>query len=81
MSVESINNELNITLYPNPLQDILNIANAESGLLVTIYDALGKKVLSKQVTETMDVSSLKTGVYMVKLSDGNKMSTHKMIKN
>ena len=81
LSVESINNELNITLYPNPLQDILNIANAESGLLVTIYDALGKEVLSKQVTDIMDVSSLKTGVYMVKLSDGNKMSTLKMIKN
>ncbi|MCZ6595958.1 MAG: T9SS type A sorting domain-containing protein [Bacteroidetes bacterium] len=81
LSVESITNELNIILYPNPTNDYLHIKGATSKLSARVYDVLGKEVLTANVTNHIDVRSLKSGTYFVVLSDGNKTSTSKLIKN
>jgi hypothetical protein len=69
-------NELSI--YPNPVSDVLKIANAEkvSNASFSIVDVLGKIVVQSKAlsTNAIDVSGLNTGVYVLSVSseDGSK---------
>jgi len=79
-SVTIINNE-SITVYPNPVQNILNITNATNDIdyqIVRITENTGKEVLSSKVTNTsqsqIDASALSQGMYLIEITDnmGNK---------
>jgi hypothetical protein len=50
-------------------------------LKVVIYNILGKEVINKSITNSIDISHLENGVYLMKLSDGVKLYTRKVIKN
>ena len=67
--------EITIKLYPNPTSDYLNIAGINSKTFIEIYDTLGKRILSKMIDEDqtqIDVSQIRTGIYLLKLTDGDK---------
>ncbi len=69
-------------LYPNPVtSDILMITSAKNNAKqVTIFDMLGKQVLSKTlVDKTLDVSSLQPGVYIIKITEDKKTATRKLV--
>jgi surface protein len=74
-------NQLNITIYPNPTSDIVYIEGNYSQLKTVVYDILGKQVMNKSITNSIDISHLDNGVYILQLSDGVKLSTRKIIKN
>jgi hypothetical protein len=61
------------SMYPNPANSILNI-NLEGKYSVRITDLTGKVVMQQNLSEkTINVESLKAGVYMVEVTqDGNK---------
>ena len=63
LSIDAISNELNITLYPNPPNDYVDINGANAELSPRVYDVLGREVLSKKVTNSIDVKLLKWGSY------------------
>ena len=80
-SVDDLEN--NIHVYPNPVSDRVSISAAESIDLVRIYDLTGRLVQEAsphKATFSVDVSGLSKGVYLLKLSAGNKEATTKMIK-
>ena len=86
-TMESLNlndNDLqNVIIYPNPTKSILNIENAENSM-IEIYDLLGRVVLSKNnisLNEQLNVSTLSTGTYLIKISNENKVITDKFIVN
>ncbi len=54
------------SVYPDPCTNILNVGNF--GLEITILDPLGRNYEVKQTGNTLDISSLPSGVYFV--SDG-----------
>jgi len=70
----------NIVIYPNPATNIINFEGSSTELQVNIYDMLGREVVSQTVMNQMDVSFLKSGIYLVRLTDGEKSTTHKLIK-
>ena len=74
-------NQLDISIYPNPTSDIVHIDCNYSQLKVVVYDILGKQVINKSITNSIDISQLEKGVYILQLSDGVKLSTRKIIKN
>ena len=89
MSVEDIENNL-ISLYPNPAQEVVNIqTNLALGtqVEVEIYNLLGQQVYASQQelkssNLKVDVNTLNSGVYMVKLTDeAGRQHSHKLIKN
>ena len=65
----------NVTVFPNPASTELTIEHA-NGAAVVMYDVVGREVKRVQVTrarETLDVSGLVSGVYVVQISkDGEK---------
>ena len=80
------NNE-NITIFPNPVNDMLNIEFKEylgSKTQINIYNLVGELVYSEQVNPTfndiiqLDLSAMKAGIYMVNIDDGNKMISKKI---
>jgi len=73
-----------LKVYPNPVSHgtlfIETAANAEK--TVTVYDVLGKQVLNTVTsTNAINVSSLRGGVYVVKITEEGKTATRKLVIN
>ena len=74
-------NQLDISIYPNPSSDIVYIEGNYTQLKVVVYDILGKQVMNKSITNHIDISQLDKGVYILQLSDGVKLTTQRILKN
>jgi hypothetical protein len=74
-------NQLDVSIYPNPTSDIVYIEGNYSQLKAVVYDILGKQVMNKPITNSIDISQLEKGVYILQLSDGVKLTTQRIIKN
>ena len=74
-------NQLDISIYPNPTSDIVYIEGNYSQLKAVVYDILGKQVMKESITNSIDISQLDKGVYILQLSDGAKLTTQRIIKN
>ena len=81
-------NSDNIAVYPNPANDLLNIELlfAESNAVnIELIDLMGKEVTTLNRTQaispnryTLDVADLSKGVYILKVTNGTKVSTSKV---
>lgn len=63
-------------LYPNPVESVMMLEFSETPVQaqITVYDSVGKHVFSERVsasTQSVDVSALKTGHYIIQLEDDN----------
>ncbi|MGB0879610.1 MAG: T9SS type A sorting domain-containing protein [Polaribacter sp.] len=77
------NNLLNVSLYPNPANNTLNISSEDVIENGAIYNVLGKKVKSFTINKSnasIDVSSLNTGIYILKYSVNNTIGIQKFVK-
>ena len=79
-TVSDIENMSNIeySIFPNPVNDYLNIKTDAQIQSVKIYDSVGKLVLQTKEL-TMDLSSFNSGVYYLVLTDANGNSAHQKI--
>ena len=75
----------NVTLYPNPVYNQLNIKfekYKQEVIDIEIIDVIGKTALRTQLLDdhnTINLEGLNTGMYFVKLSNGNISETHKIL--
>ncbi len=73
-----------VSLFPNPVQDILNINNQTEETInsISIYDITGKLVEEEMnnKADKINLSSLPAGNYIVKIKLNNKEITKKIIK-
>ncbi|MGF1555557.1 T9SS type A sorting domain-containing protein [Paucihalobacter sp.] len=80
-----LENELpSLGVYPNPFNDILHIKSNNNLTEIVIFDLLGKTVAkygeSDLVNSTVDLSNLLQGLYLMKITSGNKTQTLKITK-
>lgn len=71
-----------LSVYPNPVTKgtLYITSNSASAKSVAIFDVLGKQVLNaKTSNNAVNVSSLKGGVYIVKITEEGKTDTRKLI--
>jgi hypothetical protein len=77
----------NYNLYPNPTNSLLSITfkNENFNGTLEVYDMIGKKVMSQSIGSnkliSIDISNLKKGLYLLKISFDGKSETKKFIKN
>ena len=71
----------NISIYPNPTNDKLFIQGLSSISKVSIYNVLGKLVLTQTISKEIDVKQLSKGVYILKIIDEQKETVLKFIKD
>lgn len=71
------------TFYPNPVKDILNLSTQNTVENVAIYSLLGQEVIQvspKQKSPSLNISSLASGVYVMKVEVDGQTGTYKIIK-
>lgn len=70
--------------YPNPTSGVISLKSVNSIDTVAIYNLLGQQVLSTKVgatTSDLNISSLTTGTYIMKVSVNGQTGTYKVLKN
>ena len=80
--------EMKLTIYPNPANDVINIAveNNDAALNVEVLDLAGRSMVKTRLNQqqlAISTESIVNGVYLVKLSDseGNILSIEKLVVN
>jgi len=75
-------NKLVFSLYPNPATSgTLNINSSNGAEFdVEVFSTLGQRVISqKSVTNSINIDSLTTGLYIVRISQGDRSQTRKLV--
>lgn len=73
-----------IKIHPNPVNSSLNIdLKNNTKTQIEIYDILGKRILNQTIntSRNFDLKNLKTGVYILKISQNNTSITKRLIKH
>lgn len=78
------NDFVGVSVYPNPLNDILTITN-ENGTLesVELVTAAGRIVYSSEISSSqfeINVADISSGIYFVNIKSANSAKTFKVIK-
>ena len=76
-------NRSGLTVYPNPVKDILTLSSINTITKVIIYNLLGQQITSKVVLGDniqLDLSDLSAGTYIAKINAGTQSKTIKIIK-
>ena len=60
-----------LSIYPNPVETILNINGLEKAEIAQVLDVTGKTVITCATTGELNVSNLSSGIYILKVE--NKM--------
>lgn len=87
-SLDRVGKEFDILLYPNPAQNHLNIVlnTSYNYVDVKIYNVIGKKVMDFTNIEPLDseisiqVASLKAGMYILNIQFGDQTSALRFLK-
>ena len=70
-----------VGVYPNPVKDILAVKTFnETVSLIEVYDINGRLCLSQSNGNIVNVQSLNNGLYFVKVTTENGMTTKKIVK-
>ena len=79
-----VNNIVKFSAFPNPVSQgkltitTLNIKEKE----VSIYSVLGKRVFSQKFSATkkqLNISHISSGIYILKVLEGDKVATKKLV--
>ena len=74
-----MNPKFEVTLYPNPATDLVKLTikgNEDFDLMINLYDAIGRELLTNKVVagvteKSIDMSVYRPGIYFVKISQTN----------
>jgi len=73
------NNDIDFKVYPNPAQNEMNVGNVQG--LVSVADMSGKVLLMQKANnETIDISALSSGTYLVSIDHNGKSGQQLLIK-
>jgi hypothetical protein len=70
-------------IYPNPAKNTITITGLTEAAAVTIYDMTGRTLISQTVNpdyNTVNIATLSTGNYVVKLATATEATTMKLTK-
>lgn len=83
LSVDAASQEQSFQLYPNPTKTglvTILLPNINDIVRVNIFDISGKELMSKDLkSNTLNLSSLRTGVYFVKIKTADATSVQRLI--
>lgn len=71
-----------VSVYPNPVHDVLYFKNADKVSSIEVYNMVGQKVLSTTsiAKDGLDVSKLSKGAYVIKVQAGTQTESVKLLK-
>lgn len=81
-NTNEVANEDLFSVFPNPATDQIQVQSDEQIDELSIYDVTGKLVFTQQtpaINETVDVSNLQSGLYILQARIGDKISVEKLM--
>ena len=76
--------EETLKLYPNPTKNLINIQTQEHGAYSIEISSLKGQIIHRNeftgASYQSDLSSLKNGIYFLRISSENQVSTRKIVK-
>ncbi len=77
--------EINVRFYPNPVKNrlFIRLDDRQANAVIRLYDLTGHLLLTKSVDNhsvILNVSGLKKGFYLLRITNGQKVLTRKLIK-
>ncbi|MGI4741353.1 MAG: choice-of-anchor J domain-containing protein [Janthinobacterium lividum] len=75
-----------LAVYPNPVVDkvTLGVSDLSTNAMVSVYNSQGVLVLTQAVSgsaQQVDLGTLPTGVYLLRVNDGSKVLSQRVTKN
>lgn len=81
LALNTIKSVAEIKIFPNPINDILNIISAQSFDKISLTDALGKNINMIFIdSKSIDTSALQSGIYFLNLQQNGKSEILKLVK-
>ncbi|MGE0562359.1 MAG: LamG-like jellyroll fold domain-containing protein [Flavobacteriales bacterium] len=81
VGIEQANTKNNMSIYPNPVKNMLHIATEEKVSKLSIYNISGSLIRSyDNIDNTIDVSNLTKGMYILVVQSEKGISQNKFIK-
>jgi alpha-tubulin suppressor-like RCC1 family protein len=83
MATENFGIATELKMYPNPIQDVLNLSYDHEITSVSMYNLYGQVVLTQDIKATegsVNTSALASGTYIVKVTSNLEVKTLKVIK-
>ncbi len=84
---QELGEENDVTIFPNPSNGIFSIQQQigkKNSQTIEIFNLVGEKIyttINNKATNEINISTFPKGVYFVKLTDGEKVSTEKIVVN
>lgn len=69
-----------VSIFPNPASSLLTVSSNKTIDKIEIFNLLGKNIISSK-SNLINVTNLSSGIYLLKVSSGNKIASKKFIKN
>ena len=83
--VNSLNDEDQFSIFPNPAKNILNVVGLENVKQVSLLDVTGKAVYNSTIIENnklmIDLTNVSKGMYFLQVQTENNIESHKVIKH
>lgn len=77
-----ITTKASVQIYPNPTSNFVTISNVKNAV-ATLYTMNGQQVIEERISEnnnTISIQHLSKGVYFLRISKNNTITTRKIIK-
>ncbi len=84
LDVKEITHENSFRVYPNPAGDEIFIESVNNTDIteVVIYNSLGQKIITKvNALNSINISKLQSGLYIIEVRSSAKTEKHRLIKN
>jgi len=81
-----VSNPQTLRIYPNPAVSSVSVKISDAaclGSMLEVYDRMGQKVMVSRITDLsfgLDVSGLASGVYFIRVNDGNSSAGYTFVK-
>ena len=87
LSTEDTSTDQAVSVFPNPTTDLLNITSKTANFTkMEVFTILGQRLMERPInflsssTITIDISSLSSGIYLLKLSNSKSQKTYRIVK-
>lgn len=80
LGTSEVNLSNSLSIFPNPVSDILNIKTKEKVQSASIFDMTGRKIEARVMDNKVDVTNLERGTYIINIQTANGTTSEKFIK-
>ena len=81
MGITTVSNKVEFSIYPNPSFNFININSDQNIIDIKVFDITGKLVKQINNNNIIDVSNLRTGVYLLSIKTDKGNGVSRFVKN